>query len=408
MVGKAGFQVVSVGDGKKERSLGGDCMQGDGGTKDQWSSSSSSIADQNRKAWIVHVRIKFISLPPASKLPPVFHLQISSSPPSKSPPSPATLHSRNLPLPQRLTLPPPPLPLNPKPLLRLQRPIHIQPHRPRTGHHRHGRKPTHGEPNDLQRIGIALHQQALRVRALAREILDDLHQRGGVATVLLRVGGQGGVRSQAGLDLVLEDGAAEGDAEGLAEGAEEGEHGDGEGEVFVRGRGLDGEGHACEEHAGAEARDEVEEDAGWGRGGDVEEVEEGGAEGGEEPAGPDGPAVAARFADEDAHDDGCGGDGEGLGEEGDAGEDGGFAFDGFVVEREVVEKAPEDHAVDGGAEVADCRGAVFEDGERDEGLGGEEFFVDDEGSEAGQADQEWDERAPGGPGVCDAAPGDGD
>ena len=118
------------------------------------------------------------------------------------------------------------------------------------------------------------------------------------------------------LHLVLEDGAADGDAEGLAEGAEEGEHGDGEGEVFVGGRGLDGEGHAREEHAGAEPRDEVEEDPGRGRGGDVEEVEQARAERGEHPAGPDGPAVAAGFADEDADYDGGGRNGEGLGEEG--------------------------------------------------------------------------------------------
>ena len=258
------------------------------------------------------------------------------------------LHSRNLPLTQPLTLPPPPLPLplNPKPLLRLQRPIHIQPHRPRARHHRHGRKPTHGNPDDLQCVGIALHQLPFRIAPLAREILDDLHQRGRVTAVPLRVGRQGRVGAEAHLDLVLEDGAADGDAEGLAEGAEEGEHGDGEGEVLVRGRGLDGEGHAREEHAGAEPRDEVEEDPRRGAGVHVEEVEQARAERGEYPAGPDRPAVAAGLADEDADYDGCGGDREGLGEEGYARKDGGFAFDGFVVEWEVVEEAPENHAVD--------------------------------------------------------------
>ena len=81
------------------------------------------------------------------------------------------------------------------------------------------------------------------------------------------------------------------------------------------------------------------------------------------------------MADQDADDDGGGRDGEGLREEGDAREDGGFAFDGFVVQREVVEQAPEDHAVDRRAQVADGGGAVFEDGERDEGFHGDEFFV---------------------------------
>ena len=214
-----------------------------------------------------------------------------------------TRNSRHLPRPPpprlRLTLPPPPLPLplDPKPLLRLQRPIHIQPHSPHTRHHRHRRKPTHSHPNDLQRIGIALHKLPLRIAPLPRKACNNLHQRGRIAAILLRAGGQGRVGEELHLDLVLEDGAADGDAEGLAEGAEEGEHGDGEGEVFVGGRGLDRERHACEEHARSEARDQVEEDPGQGLGVYVEEVEEACAGGGEDPAAPDGPAVAARFGD---------------------------------------------------------------------------------------------------------------
>lgn len=97
----------------------------------------------------------------------------------------------------------------------------------------------------------------------------------------------------------------------------------------------------------------------------VEKVEEACAGGGEDPAAPDGPAIAPGFGDQDAHYDCCGGDGEGLWEEGDAGEDGGFAFHGFVVEWEVVEEAPKDHAVDCRAQVADGCGAVFEDVEWD-------------------------------------------
>lgn len=106
----------------------------------------------------------------------------------------------------------------------------------------------------------------------------------------------------------------------MAKGAEEGEHGDGEGEVGVGGGGLDGELHAGEEHAGAEADDEVEGDPGRGRRVHVEEVEEAAAQRGQDPAGPDGPPVAARHGDGDADNDGGGGHGEGLGEERDAGE----------------------------------------------------------------------------------------
>ena len=51
------------------------------------------------------------------------------------------------------------------------------------------------------------------------------------------------------MDLVLEDGAADGDTEGLAEGAEERVHADGPGEVGGSGGGLDCEGEAGEEGA---------------------------------------------------------------------------------------------------------------------------------------------------------------
>ena len=145
---------------------------------------------------------------------------------------------------------------------------------------------------------------------------------------------------------------------------------------------MDRETHACEEHAGAEAGDEVQEDPGYGGSVYVKEVEEARAGDGEHPAGPDRPAVAACEGDKDADDDGGGGDGEGLWEEGDAGEDGGFAFDGFVVEGHVVEHGPEDHAVDERAEVVGGCGAVLEDGEGDKRVGGEVLFVEDEGDEA--------------------------
>lgn len=75
-----------------------------------------------------------------------------------------------------------------------------------------------------------------------------------------------------------------------------------------------------------------------------------------------------------------------MGEEGDACEDGRLAFYGFVVEREVVEEAPEDHAVNCGAKVADGCGAVFKNCEGDEGFVGEEFLIKDEEGQTGYAD----------------------
>lgn len=84
---------------------------------------------------------------------------------------------------------------------------------------------------------------------------------------------------------------------------------------------------------------------------DVEQVHDASAGGCENPASPEGPAEAAGEGDEDTDGDGGRGDGEGLREDGDASHDGGEVFDTFVVEREVVEHAPEDYPVGKGAEV---------------------------------------------------------
>lgn len=192
----------------------------------------------------------------------------------------------------------------------------------------------------------------------------------------------------------MEDGPADGDADSLSEGAEEGEHGDGEGEVAVRGGGLDRERHPGEEHAGAEAGDEVQEDPAYGGGVHVKEVEQACACEGEHPAGPDGPPVAAGESDEDADDDGGRGDGKGLWEEGEASVDGGEGFDGFVIEGEVEEEGPKNHAVDDGAKVIDCCGAVLEDGEWDEGFGCDTGFIEDEANKAEEAEEEGYERVP--------------
>ena len=86
-----------------------------------------------------------------------------------------------------------------------------------------------------------------------------------------------------------------------------------------------------------------------------------------------------------------------------AGDDGRFAFDGFVVEGEVVDDAPDHHAVDDGGEVAGGRGTVFEDYETDKGFGRNEFLIDEEGEETADAEEKGVERAPGVPGVEDPA-----
>ena len=157
---------------------------------------------------------------------------------------------------------------------------------------------------------------------------------------------------------------------------------------------MDGEGHAGEQEAEAKARDKVEEDPLHRRGIFVEEVEEADAEGGKDPAGPERPAVAADFRDDDASDHGGGGDGEGFGEEADAGDDGGFAFDGFVVEGEVVQDGPKDDAVQDGLEVRGGSSAILEDVKADQGLRSYEFLEDNEHNQANGADDERDESSP--------------
>lgn len=177
------------------------------------------------------------------------------------------------------------------------------------------------------------------------------------------------------LHLVLEDDAADGDAQGLAEGAEEAEHGDGEGEVLVRAGGLQLELQRGEEDAEAEAGDQVDEDPLRDGGVDVEEVQDPRAERRQCPAEPDGPAVAAGFGDQKADDDGAGRDGEGGGEESDAGDDGRVASHGFEIEGLVVQEAPEYEAVDDGVCVRDVCRPVREDGQTNDGFGRHELLV---------------------------------
>ena len=83
---------------------------------------------------------------------------------------------------------------------------------------------------------------------------------------------------------VLEDDAADGDAEALAELAQEDVEGDGVAAVGGRDGRLDGEVHADDQGADADAGDDVDGDPDGGRGVVVEQDEEAGAEGGEEPA----------------------------------------------------------------------------------------------------------------------------
>jgi len=208
--------------------------------------------------------------------------------------------------------------------------------------------------------------------------------------------------------LVLEDDAPDGDTDGLSERAEEGEERDGESDVVVCAGGLQTELHGGEEDAGAEAGDEVEEDPGGDGGVDVEEHHEAAAERGDCPPGPDGPAVASCFRDDDPGDHGRGRDGETFREGGHAGDDGGVALDGLVVERDVIDDGPEHHAVHDGVEVRDPCRPVRKDGKRHQGLLGYKALVQAKSDYTRQPEDQWDECLPAAPGEHDAAPGDGD
>ena len=103
--------------------------------------------------------------------------------------------------------------------------------------------------------------------------VDPADQRHDVETVRGGRAGQGGIACQVGGHAVLEDDSTDGDADGLAEATEEGEHGGGNGDVFCRGGGLDGEGHGGEEQADTDAGNEHEKDPGRGSSGRGEQVE---------------------------------------------------------------------------------------------------------------------------------------
>ena len=81
------------------------------------------------------------------------------------------------------------------------------------------------------------------------------------------------------------------------------------------------------------------------------------------------------------------------------------AFHGFEVEGHVVKYAPENEAVDDGVEIGDVGGTVCEDSEPYHRLGRKISLVDAEGYQASDTDEQWDESAPGRPGVHHAAPG---
>ena len=107
----------------------------------------------------------------------------------------------------------------------------------------------------------------------------------------------------------------------------------------------------------------------------VEEVEEPETEGRDGPAGPDCPAVAAGAGDEGTDYKGTRGHGEGFGEEGHAGEDGRETLHCFVVERQVVEGADDNHAVNDDADVRGGCVAVLENAGPNNWVRGYVFFV---------------------------------
>ena len=162
---------------------------------------------------------------------------------------------------------------------------------------------------------------------------------------------------------------------------------------------MDRERHAGEQQPQSEPADEVDEDPLHDGRVDVEHVEDPCAQRRQHPPRPHGPAIPSGLGYDDPRNDSRRRHGESFREEGDARDYGRVTLYGFVVEREVVEVAPQDHAVEGGHEVGGGRGAVFEDDGADEGLEGAVFFPENEGDHAEGADDEGDEGSPGRPGV---------
>jgi len=80
----------------------------------------------------------------------------------------------------------------------------------------------------------------------------------------------------------------------------------------------------------------------------------------------------------------------------------------LVVEWEVVHEAPDDEAVEGGAEEGEQAGAVVEAGKGDEGVFGEAVLEEEEDGEAGGAEAEGEEGVQVGPGVDGGGLHDGD
>lgn len=167
---------------------------------------------------------------------------------------------------------------------------------------------------------------------------------------------------------VLQHGAADGDAQHLAVVAEEGAEGGRDGDVGGRRGGLVAQAQRGIQDPQPDARRQPQRDPRARRAVRAVEDEQADARRGQQPAAPDGPAVAAGAGDEDAADDGGGGDGEGPREEADAGLDGGEVLGRFEVEGHVEEDAPLDDAVDDEAEVRGEGGAGFEEAARQHGL----------------------------------------
>ena len=162
-------------------------------------------------------------------------------------------------------------------------------------------------PHDLQRIVISADKIILHLRRI--HALNDTDDNGCVSGKLQGLIGKSGQVLQLRLEDILEEHTADSNTDALAKGASEGEEGRSFG-IEERGAGgLDGEGQAGEEHSGADADGDVEEDPLGDGGLGVEEVEEAGAEGGDDPAGPERPAVAACDGGDYADDHAGGGDG---------------------------------------------------------------------------------------------------
>lgn len=113
----------------------------------------------------------------------------------------------------------------------------------------------------------------------------------------------------------------------------------------------------------------------------------------------------ARTSDEDPDRDGTGGYAEGVGEGSDASDHRTVFLDGFEVEGQVVQAAPEHEPMHERANVADNCSLGSEYRHRDDGICGDMFLIKSKHDETSGPNYHRDKRVDGVPGIYHPAPG---